>query len=118
MPKSRLISYILATYNSWWVSQNYFWEQYQTAVQMPHFLKYRFCKIRKIATKMIKLFIYKAQKSADFNLFIHAKYNFVWKNAQICHEKSAKNAKNSNWECKKIDLSSVPKRRSSTLQLL
>lgn len=105
MPKSRLISYILATYNSWWVSQNYFWEQYQTAVQVPHFSKYRFCKIRKIATKMIKLFIYKAQKSANFNLFVHAKYNFVWKNAQICHEKSAKNAENANWECKKIDLS-------------
>ena len=118
MPKSRLISYILATYNSLWVLENYFWEQYQTAGQMPHFLKYRFCKIRKIATKMIKLFIYKAQKSADFNLFIHAKYNFVWKNAQIYHEKSAKNAKNSNWECKKIDLSSVPNRRSSALQLL
>ena len=44
---------------------------------MPHFSKYRFCKIRKIATKMIKLFIYKAQKSANFNVFIHAKYNFV-----------------------------------------
>ena len=118
MPKSRLISYILATYNRLWVSQNYFWEQYQTAVQMRHFSKYRFYKIRKIATKMIKLFIYKARKTANFNVFIHAKYNFVWKNAQICHEKSAKNAENANWECKKIDLSSVPKRRSSTLQLL
>ena len=101
MPKSRLISYILATYNSYRVSQNYFWEQYQTAVQMPHFLKYRFCKIRRIATKMIKLFIYKAQKTSIFNVFIHAKYNFVWKNAQICHEKSTKNAENANWECKK-----------------
>lgn len=111
MPKSRLISYILVTYNSLWVLENYFWEQYQTAGQMPHFLKYRFSKIRKIAAKMIKLFIYKAQKSANFDLFIHAKYNFVWKNAQICHEKSAKNAKNSNWECKKIDFSSVPKCR-------
>lgn len=118
MPKSRLISYILATYNSRWVSQNYFWEQYQTAVQMRHFLKYRFSKIRKIATKMIKLFIYKARKTSIFNIFIHAKYNFVWKNAQIYHEKSAKNVKNVNWECKKIDLSSVLKRRSSALQLL
>lgn len=118
MPKSRLISYILATYNSWWVSQNYFWEQYQTAGQMTRFLKYRFFKISKIATKMIKLFIYKAQKTSIFNVFIHAKYNFVWKNAQICHEKSAKNAENANWECKKIDLSSVPNRRSSALQLL
>ena len=44
---------------------------------MRHFLKYHFYKIRRIATKMIKLFIYKAQKSANFNLFIHAKYNFV-----------------------------------------
>ena len=118
MPKSRLISYILATYNSWWVSQNYFWEQYQTAVQMPRFLKYRFFKISKIATKMIKLFIYKARKTPIFNVFIHAKYNFVLKNAQICHEKSEKNAKNSNWECKKIDLSSVQNRSSSALQLL
>ena len=67
---------------------------------------------------MIKLFIYKARKAPIFNVFVHAKYNFVWKNAQIYHEKSAKNVKNSNWECKKIDLLSVPKRRSSTLQLL
>ena len=118
MPKSRLILYILATYNRWWVSQNYFWEQYQTAGQMRHFSKYRFCKIRKIATKMIKLFIYKAQKTSIFNVFIHAKYNFVWKNAQICHENSAKNAKNANWECKKIDLFLEPNSRSDVLQLL
>ena len=118
MPKSRLISYILATYNSLWVLENYFWEQYQTAGQMRHFSKYRFYKIRKIATKMIKLFIYKARKTPIFNVFVHAKCNFVWKNAQICHEKSAKNVKNANWECKKIDLSSVPNRSSSALQLL
>ena len=44
---------------------------------MPRFLKYRFSKISKIATKMIKLFIYKAQKTPIFNVFVYAKYNFV-----------------------------------------